>query len=91
MELGTLSHVIRSYFWFMHKVRKFNNRAIYRNFCFFANSEKFYSLIGALFPLPRVIYAMASDGLLFEWMGKIHPRFHTPFLGTMVAGFFTGL
>ncbi|GJQ71280.1 hypothetical protein Trydic_g11018 [Trypoxylus dichotomus] len=48
------------------------------------------SLLGAMFPLPRIIYAMASDGLLFEFMGKIHPKFQTPFLGTLLAGLFTG-
>ncbi|KAI4461575.1 inner membrane transporter ygji-related [Holotrichia oblita] len=45
---------------------------------------------GAMFPLPRIIYAMASDGLLFQFMGKIHPKFQTPFLGTLLAGLFTG-
>ncbi|XP_026464799.1 high affinity cationic amino acid transporter 1-like [Ctenocephalides felis] len=49
------------------------------------------SLMGSMFPLPRIIYAMASDGLLFEFMGRVHPRFKTPFLGTLLAGFLTGL
>ena len=44
-----------------------------------------------MFPLPRVIYAMASDGLLFKWMGRISSRFHTPFFGTMCAGLLTGI
>lgn len=44
-----------------------------------------------MFPLPRIIYAMASDGLIFKFMGKIHPKFHTPFLGTLLAGIFTGV
>lgn len=44
-----------------------------------------------MFPLPRIIYAMASDGLIFKFMGKIHPKFQTPFLGTLLAGIFTGL
>nr|XP_012147327.1 PREDICTED: cationic amino acid transporter 3-like isoform X1 [Megachile rotundata] len=49
------------------------------------------SLLGAMFPLPRVIYAMASDGLIFEWMGKINSRFHTPIMGTFSAGVLTAV
>lgn len=49
------------------------------------------SLMGAMFPLPRVIYAMAKDGLLFEIMGKVHPKFNTPMAGTLIAGTLTGL
>ncbi|XP_011148304.1 high affinity cationic amino acid transporter 1 isoform X2 [Harpegnathos saltator] len=49
------------------------------------------SLLGSMFPLPRVIYAMASDGLIFAWMGKISSRFQTPLMGTFIAGLFTGV
>ncbi|XP_034176221.2 cationic amino acid transporter 2 isoform X2 [Osmia lignaria lignaria] len=49
------------------------------------------SLLGAMFPLPRVIYAMASDGLIFGWMGKVSSRFHTPIMGTFSAGILTGV
>lgn len=48
------------------------------------------SLMGSMFPLPRVIYAMSIDGLLFHFMGAIHPRFKTPMFGTLLAGFLTG-
>ncbi|KOC60585.1 Low affinity cationic amino acid transporter 2 [Habropoda laboriosa] len=48
-------------------------------------------LLGAMFPLPRIIYAMASDGLIFQWMGKVSSRFHTPLIGTFSAGFLTGV
>lgn len=51
----------------------------------------FASLMGAMFPLPRVIYAMAKDGLLFSFMGTIHPRFQTPMKGTLIAGTLTGI
>ncbi|HZF08345.1 MAG TPA: amino acid permease [Thermoanaerobaculia bacterium] len=27
---------------------------------------------------PRVYYQMAEDGLLFSWLGTLHPRFQTP-------------
>lgn len=48
------------------------------------------SLMGAMLPLPRVIYAMAGDGIIFRFLGKIHPRFQTPLLGTVLAGLLTG-
>ncbi|XP_054286520.1 cationic amino acid transporter 2-like [Macrosteles quadrilineatus] len=48
------------------------------------------SLFGGLFPLPRIIYSMAQDGLLFEWLGQVHPKFKTPFIGTIVSGVITG-
>lgn len=49
------------------------------------------SLMGAMFPLPRIVYAMSSDGLIFEWMGRIHPRFQTPLMGTFFVGTLTGV
>uniref|UniRef100_T1H5K5 Amino acid permease/ SLC12A domain-containing protein n=1 Tax=Megaselia scalaris TaxID=36166 RepID=T1H5K5_MEGSC len=48
------------------------------------------SLMGSMFPLPRIVFAMADDGLLFEFMGRIHPRFKTPFIGTLLTGLITG-
>lgn len=48
------------------------------------------SLLGAMFPLPRIIYAMASDGLMFQFMGSVNERYQTPLIGTLLAGLFTG-
>lgn len=39
----------------------------------------FGALSGIILAGPRVYYAMARDGLLFRWLGAIHPRFHTPY------------
>lgn len=49
------------------------------------------SLMGAMFPLPRIVYAMASDGLLYKSLSAIHSRYQTPFVGTLLAGFLTGI
>lgn len=49
------------------------------------------SLFGAMFPLPRVIYAMASDGLVFRSLSSISKKFQTPTLATALSGLFAGL
>lgn len=49
------------------------------------------SLFGAMFPLPRIIYAMSMDGLIFKILGRVNETFKTPVIGTLVAGLVTGL
>lgn len=49
------------------------------------------SLLGGMFPLPRVLYAMANDGLLFKFLGVVSPRFKTPVYATLVAGLFSAI
>ncbi|XP_049823429.1 cationic amino acid transporter 2 isoform X2 [Aethina tumida] len=49
------------------------------------------SLFGAMFPLPRIIYAMASDSLIFKFLGKVSDRFGAPVTGTILSGLLTGV
>ncbi|MBZ5571000.1 MAG: amino acid permease [Acidobacteriia bacterium] len=39
----------------------------------------------------RVFYSMSRDGLLWPWAGKIHPRFRTPYLSSIVVGLFVAI
>ena len=38
----------------------------------------FGAVNGIILAGPRVYYSMAHDGLLFRWVGEVHPRFQTP-------------
>ncbi|XP_043950834.1 cationic amino acid transporter 2 isoform X2 [Drosophila biarmipes] len=49
------------------------------------------SMMGAMFPLPRIVFAMSNDGLLFKFLGDISEKYKTPFKGTMITGLLTGI
>ncbi len=36
----------------------------------------------------RVLYTMSHDGLLWSWVGRLHPRFCTPYITSIVVGLF---
>lgn len=47
--------------------------------------------LNGLFCLPRIIYAMAVDGLFFEAFAYVHPRTQVPLLGILVFGALTAV
>lgn len=51
----------------------------------------FGALTGIVLAGPRVYYAMAQDKLLFQWIGKIHPRYRTPTRGILLQGLWSSV
>uniref|UniRef100_A0A1I8PZF6 Cationic amino acid transporter C-terminal domain-containing protein n=1 Tax=Stomoxys calcitrans TaxID=35570 RepID=A0A1I8PZF6_STOCA len=49
------------------------------------------SLLGAMFPLPRVLYAMGNDGIIFKKLSKVDSYTKTPLLATIISGIFASL
>ncbi|MFC2097938.1 APC family permease, partial [Bacteroidota bacterium] len=46
----------------------------------------FGSINGSILVGPRIIYAMAKDGLFFKSVSKIHPKFGTPSKAILIQG-----
>jgi APA family basic amino acid/polyamine antiporter len=40
---------------------------------------------------PRIFMSMSRDGLLPPYLAKVHPRFKTPYVGTILTGIFVGV
>ncbi|KAJ6644599.1 High affinity cationic amino acid transporter 1 [Pseudolycoriella hygida] len=49
------------------------------------------SLLGAMYSLPRVLYAMSSDGVLFRFMSRVNQKTKTPVMATLISGMFSAL
>jgi amino acid transporter len=48
-------------------------------------------LLTTMFPMPRIIYAMSRDGLLFKFLAKISRRFKLPIIATLLSGLVAGV
>ncbi|XP_051829248.1 cationic amino acid transporter 4 [Antechinus flavipes] len=43
-------------------------------------------LLSSLFSLPRIVYAMATDGLFFQVFARVHPKTQVPVIAIVVFG-----
>lgn len=44
------------------------------------------AMFGSMFPMPRVIYAMAQDGLIFKQLAQLWDRTNAPGIATLLSG-----
>ncbi|XP_075237597.1 cationic amino acid transporter 4 [Lycorma delicatula] len=49
------------------------------------------TLLGSLFSLPRCMYAMAQDGLLFSFLGRVNETTQVPLINLAVSGLFSAI
>eukprot|EP00057_Strongylocentrotus_purpuratus_P000890 XP_001185973.2 PREDICTED: high affinity cationic amino acid transporter 1 [Strongylocentrotus purpuratus] len=49
------------------------------------------SLYGCMFALPRFLYSMAEDGMLFKFLGEVHSHFQTPLYACLTSGIIAGM
>lgn len=51
----------------------------------FVALSAFSSLNGSMLASPRIFFAMADDGMLFEPIARVHPRYQTPYVAIILA------
>uniref|UniRef100_A0A8D8YCI2 Cationic amino acid transporter 3 n=1 Tax=Cacopsylla melanoneura TaxID=428564 RepID=A0A8D8YCI2_9HEMI len=51
----------------------------------------FTAMFGAFFPLPRILYSMSRDGLLYKIFAYVSPRTKTPIISTAISGVITAI
>ena len=51
----------------------------------FVAISAFSSLNGIMLASPRIFFAMAEDGLFFNALARVHPRFKTPYVAIVLA------
>ncbi|XP_068672024.1 cationic amino acid transporter 2-like [Montipora foliosa] len=49
------------------------------------------SLLGILVSLPRMVFSMSGDGLIFKFLAKVNPRTETPVIAIVVSAVFSAI
>ncbi|XP_033642231.1 cationic amino acid transporter 3-like [Asterias rubens] len=49
------------------------------------------AMLGSIFPLPRIIYAMAKDGLLFKFLARVNSKTDVPVTAAVMSGVLTAI
>jgi len=49
------------------------------------------AMSGIILAGPRVYLAMAADGLLFKWMGAVHPKYRSPFVAIVAQAIWSSV
>ncbi len=44
-----------------------------------------------MFPMPRIVYSMADDGLIFKFFAMVLPKLKTPYVASIVTGLFAAI
>lgn len=48
-------------------------------------------LYASMFPMPRVVYSMSTDGLLFQFLSYLTPKLNTPLWASLLTGLLAGI
>lgn len=49
------------------------------------------SFVGSFLPLPRILYAMARDGVIYRVLSMVSKRFRVPYVATIIGGILIGI
>ena len=66
-----------------------------------AQPEKYIISVGAILgltgtnivsmmPMPRLLYSMAQDGLVFKFLARVNEKTEVPVIATIITGILTG-